>query len=205
MNKIKSITLTIVIFCSFIQGQDAVSVMERIQKKFGEINNFTADFIQTASSSGLSTSFKMSGKFFYKKTNHFKIESEKMIIVSDGETIWNYSQEQNRVVINNVSDDPSAFTIENYIYEYPENCELKLLSSDRSQTMIRLTPKNTTIPFNHVDLSVNKNWLVEKIEILDLNNSNFTIELKRMKINTNLSNNNFEFSPPEGSKIIDLR
>lgn len=203
--KIKFLIFVILFFVSILHSQDAQSILNKIQNKFEQVKDFEADFSQSTGSSSFDNAMNMSGKFQYKKENKFRIEMEKQVIVSNGETIWNFDNNLNRVVINNVSDDPSAFSIENYVYGYPAKCDIGLVEGDKSRQTIRLKPKDHTLQFNSVDLTANPEGLIKKISVLDLNDYRMTIELSNISINNNLSDSQFNFLPPEGSKIIDLR
>ncbi|MGE5804755.1 MAG: LolA family protein, partial [Ignavibacteria bacterium] len=65
--------------------------------------------------------------------------------------------------------------------------------------------KSSELNFKQVKITVNKEYLIEKILIDDPNSGVFEIALSNYKLNRNIPDNKFTFSPPEGSKVIDLR
>lgn len=190
-----------------LSAQNATDVLERVQSKFQSLQNFEANFIQSAdidSQNGYSGS---EGYFYYKKGNKFRVDLGSMIIVSDGKTLWNYNESQNRVLINYVEDDASSFSIEKYIMEYPSRCDVKLLSSDdKTKTyLLQLIPKDLDLEFNSIKLWINGEDLLNQLELVDLNDMTFTVRFQNIKINQKMNDSKFTFTPPKGSQIIDLR
>jgi outer membrane lipoprotein-sorting protein len=57
-----------------------------------------------------------------------------------------------------------------------------------------------------VKLSVEEHgWLVRKIMILDVNETETTYTVKDIKLNTNIKEKTFAFETPEGAEVVDLR
>jgi outer membrane lipoprotein-sorting protein len=48
-------------------------------------------------------------------------------------------------------------------------------------------------------------WLVRKIMILDVNETETTYTVKDIKLNTNIKEKTFAFETPEGAEVVDLR
>ena len=74
-----------------------------------------------------------------------------------------------------------------------------------SLTVLRLIPKDATFHFNSIELFITKDYLINKAVIDDPAAGNLGVHLSNYQLNKNLSDSLFEFSPPEGSEIIDLR
>ncbi|MCL4245947.1 MAG: outer membrane lipoprotein chaperone LolA, partial [Candidatus Dadabacteria bacterium] len=86
------------------------SVVDRIQKKYEHISDFHADFSQEAEVKALNKVQKAEGEVWFKKPGkmrwnyHTPAQDE---IVSDGNTLWYYSQEEKQVIespLSKVSD-----------------------------------------------------------------------------------------------------
>jgi len=190
-----------------IYPQDVDKLLNDIQTKFQSIHDLEADFSQTAMHDTETKAFESSGKFYYKKVNKFRVELGSQTIVSDDKSLWNYNESQNRVIVNNVADDPSAFSMEKYIMEYPSQCDVSIIkeSNRKNKQAILLEPKGLALEFNSIKLWANKEFVVNKIQIVDLNGMIITIMLKEIKINQNIEDSKFTFIPPKGSQVIDLR
>ena len=202
-----SILLSMVFYALSLQAQDAQETLDKIQEKFQTIQDLKSGFDQVAIDNSGKMQFKNSGTFYYKKPNKFRIELDKQTIVSDNQTLWNYNKNQNRVLIDYVSDDPSSFSIEKYIMEYPSQCDVSMVNYNKesNNAALLLIPSNLVLEFNSVKLWYDKDFIVNKIEIVDLNDIVITISLSNVAVNQNIPESNFKFTPPEGTQVIDLR
>ncbi|MGE5845451.1 MAG: LolA family protein [Ignavibacteria bacterium] len=189
------------LFTAYGDTQNAGSILKSVQEKFNNINDLSADFIRYSGGSE-----KLSGKLFYKKENKVRLELKNSTIVSDGETNWNYSKSGNKVVISEFDDsDPSALSLPKILYKYPSECKISSEPAGENQVLVLVPEKSSELNFKQVKITVNKEYLIEKILIDDPNSGVFEIALSNYKLNRNIPDNKFTFSPPEGSKVIDLR
>ena len=190
------------IFCfssSFAQD-DAQEVLTYIQNKFNTINDLTAELSQSVNGS-----VNLKGKIYYKKENHLRFEFKNVLIVSDGETSWSYNKKDNKVFITDYeSDGNKILSINQIIFEYPKDCDMSTFESD-GRKVLQLIPKDDTFSFNSIQLFVDSDYLITKALVDDPASGEIQIDLSDYKLNTNLPDSFFQFSPPEGSKVIDLR
>ncbi len=198
---LKSALSVFMLFTACGYTQNADSILKSVQGKFNNINDLSADFARYSGGSE-----KISGKLFYKKENKLRLELKNSTIVSDGETNWNYSKSGNKVVISEFDDsDPSALSLQKILYKYPSECKISSEPAGENQVLVLVPEKSSELNFNQVKITVNKEYLIEKILIDDPNSGVFEIALSNYKLNRNIPDNKFTFSPPEGSKVIDLR
>lgn len=193
------ITFIICFSGSFAQD-DAQEVLKNIQNKFNTIDDLSADLSQSVNGS-----VNLKGKIYYKKENHLRFEFKNVLIVSDGETSWSYNKKDNKVFITDYeSDGNKILSINQIIFEYPEDCEMSTFESD-GKKVLQLIPKDDTFSFNSIQLFVDSDYLIIKALVDDPATGEIQIDLSEYKLNTNLPDTFFQFSPPEGSKVIDLR
>jgi outer membrane lipoprotein-sorting protein len=203
--KMKSVITSIffisVLFLSNSLGQaNPQELLKNIQDKFNSINDLSADLAQSVNGK-----INLKGKVFYKKDNHLRFEFENNVIVSDGETSWNYSKKQNKVIISDYdSEGNKILSIRQLIYEYPEDCKLSMSEVDGIKTL-ELIPQDDTFTFNSIKLFVDSENLIIKVLIDDPATGNIQVNLSDIQINKGLADSYFQFLPPEGSQIIDLR
>lgn len=203
--KMKSVITCIffisVLFLSNSLGQaNPQELLKNIQDKFNSINDLSADLAQSVNGK-----INLKGKVFYKKDNHLRFEFENNVIVSDGETSWNYSKKQNKVIISDYdSEGNKILSIRQLIYEYPEDCKLSMSEVDGIKTL-ELIPQDDTFTFNSIKLFVDSENLIIKVLIDDPATGNIQVNLSDIQINKGLADSYFQFLPPEGSQIIDLR
>jgi len=180
-------------------GDKEEKLLRALQNKFETINELIVDIVQKSGGKEI-----LSGKLSYKKENRFHLELKNNLIVSDGSTIWNYNKKENKVIINNVDEsDPSYFSFKSIVYDYPSQC---YLTSEQNGEVLVLTPKeNSDLNFTKAKLRINKENLVSKIVLEGAGTGDVEVVFSNYKLNQNLSDSKFKFTPPEGSTIIDLR
>jgi outer membrane lipoprotein carrier protein len=201
MKKIFYLNLLVLLcFASVIAQNSGNELLKRVQDKYKSISSFSTDFTQYYANGK-----KISGKFYYKKNNNIRFETKNSTIVSNGSINWNYIKNQNKVIISKYDDsDVSMFSFNKIISGFSAKSNVQ--TTEKGSNVLVIIPKeDSDLNFNQVKLWINDNDLVKKIEIKEMNNSVLNIELSDYKLNQNLSDSQFSFTPPEGSKVIDLR
>ena len=102
------------------------------------------------------------------------------------------------------SEGNKILSIRQIIFEYPEDCELNTFESE-GKKVLELIPQDDTFSFNSVKLFTDSENLITKVLLDDPATGMIQIELSNYLINKNLPDSYFQFSPPEGSQVIDLR
>jgi outer membrane lipoprotein carrier protein len=199
--RITFILIISIIFFNFsIAQDDAKVVLKNIQDKFNSISDLSADITQLVNGK-----VTLKGRVYYKKENHLRFEFKNILIVSDGETSWNYNEQQNKVIITNYDTEGNKIlSIRQIIYEYPDDCELSTYEIE-GKNVLQLIPKDNSLSFTSVKLFITDDNLISKVLIDDPSTGLIQIDLSNYQINKNLPDSYFSFSPPEGSKVLDLR
>lgn len=176
-------------------------LLNKLQNKFSSIESVSADFVQKSNDV-----VNLSGKLYFKKENNLRCVLNNSLIISNGKTSWNYNKKLNKVVISNYdSTDPSIFSLKNIILNFPDMCKVSDLSNDSSKVLQLIPKNNSVLNFKKAKIFMTKDNLVSKLLINDSNNNLIEIDLSDYKLNPVLPNSYFNFDPPKGSKIVDLR
>ena len=192
--------LTIFFYSNLIAQNDAEALLKSIQDKFDSINDLSANITQSVNGK-----VNLKGKVFYKKENNLRFEFKNSLIVSNGETSWNYNKKQNKVIITSYDTEGNKiFSIRQMIYEYPKECELSTYESE-GENVLQLVPGNNSLSFSSVKLFITNDNLISKVLIDDPASGSIQVDLSDYQINKNLPDSMFSFSPPEGSQVLDLR
>ena len=102
---------------TFAATPDIESVVGKVQQNYEKISSYHADFTQEAEVKALNTVQKANGEVWFKKPgmmrwNYYKPNKDE--IVSDGNSIWYYSQDENQVIespLANMSNSDSSTTL----------------------------------------------------------------------------------------------
>jgi chaperone LolA len=185
-------------------------VTENIQKRYEMIDDATAKFEQRVKYGYSNIEQTFQGTLLMKKPNRYRLESEHQTIVTDGVTVWSYSSANNQVIINKYTENSNSLSPEQFMLNLPANYYTSLLGSEKSTSgtivLLKLVPKDDRSFVKSVKLFVEEHgWLVRKIIILDVNETETTYTVKDIQLNTDIKEKTFDFEKPEGAEIVDLR
>lgn len=195
---IKKILITLIVFTFAAFAQNGDDLLRTVQNKYKSIQDLTADVKMSGNSS-------FSGKISYKHDNMFRVELPNATIISNGSTMWNFNKKDNKVIINEVDEtNPSAFSMDTFLDEYPGRTNAAIEKNNGKNVLILTPKKNEQLNFNRVAITLTNENLVEKIS-LEKPSGTTTITLSNYKVNQNLDDAKFNFIPPKGSSVVDLR
>jgi outer membrane lipoprotein-sorting protein len=195
-----SIAVFFVFAATSYSQNDADKVMKDLQSKFDTIKDLSVEFTQSANGK-----IKLTGMLFIKKENKLRIDTKNLIIVSDGKTSWSYNKTGNKVIISSYDEnDPGVFSINELVYDIPAQSDIEL-SNDNGQNVLKLTPNSYEYSFDNVKLWLGEDNLINKVELNDTAMGKVEIKFSNYQLNQNLIDSDFSFTPPEGSRIIDIR
>jgi outer membrane lipoprotein carrier protein len=172
-----------------------------LQDKFKEVKDLSAEFKQSTNGKVV-----VSGKFFFKKEDKLRIEFKNSILISDGSTNWNYSQKENKVIISkNDDNNASPFSLRTVIFDYPKECLVSSEMENGIEVLILTPNKESSIGYSLIKIWVNNENLINRIILKDKAENLTQIDFSKYKVNQKITDSKFNFTPPEGSKVIDLR
>lgn len=182
------------------QIEEGSKLLNELQEKYESINDFHADFrLETV------TGHVELGKFYYKSVDKFRIELKSRTMISDGESVWNFTHRNNKVIITPIEDNENSFSINDYVFEFPAKCTVIKGSDDKGRDILLLKPKSTELNFKEMKLVINSEKLIDEIHLTDFMDQGYRVYLTNTKVNQKLSDNFFIFEPSDGIQIIDLR
>ena len=124
----KTIILISILAFSAIAQDKGKDLLDSVQKKYKSLTDLSADFKQS-----MNEKSSLKGKIFYSRGNKLRLELKNSTIISDGTILWNYNKGQKKVVINNASgSDPSFFTTDKFLYDYPSKSGVTMEKEERS-------------------------------------------------------------------------
>lgn len=185
-------------------------VTENLQRRYEMIDDATAQFEQHVKFGFSNIEQTFSGILMMKKPNHYRIESEHQTIVTDGTTVWAYSTANNQVIVDKYKENSNSISPEQFLLNLPANYYAALLGSEKTSIgtviLLKLVPKDDRSFVKSVKMSVEEEgWMVRKIIILDVNETETTYMVKEIKLNTNIKEKTFTFETPDGAEVVDLR
>ena len=208
--KIK-IILLVAVLTAALNAQSIDDITEEIQDRYQDLENFSAEFVQTEKFKVTGSVNETRGKIFVKNGLKYRLQTEDRIIVTDGKTVWTYSLFNNQVLIDRMKKNEGSLLPRDLLFRYPREYYATLLDEIEkdgiTQYLVKLDPKEETKGYiQTMRIWVNAdNYLISKIEYTDFNNNTSIFDIDKIDIDKKLPDSLFQFTVPEGADVVDLR
>ncbi len=198
----------------FLFGQEShlnvKEITQKMQDRYEMIDDATASFTKHVKLGFSDIEQTYSGKILIKKPKMVRLESENETIVTDGATVWMYSPVNKQVIIDKYKENQNSVSPENFLLNLPQSYYATLLSESRDKNgataTIKLVPKDDRSFIKSVKIVLEeKTWDVRTISIDDVNDTETTYTISNLKLNTNIPDKTFQYTPPPGVEVVDLR
>jgi outer membrane lipoprotein carrier protein len=194
-------------------GAQQLSINEltaHMQRRYLTIDNVVAKFTQQVKFGFSKMEQHFDGTLTMKKPKMYRIESEHQTLVTDGSTVWAHSPVNKQVVIDRYKENQNSISPDLFLLKIPSDYYSTLLGKEtgaaKSLWTVKLVPKDDRSFIRSVKLwIVDGTWDVQKIAIVDVNETETTYVIDRLSVNTPINDTLFSFSPPSGTEIVDLR
>ena len=203
--------LHILLSLLFIQTGSAKKIVSKLQDKYEDLTYLSAEFIQIESFKLTGSENRTSGKIFVKDGIKYRLETEDQTIVTDGKTVWTYSQLNNQVLIDRVKEGDGSLLPRDLLFRYPRDYFATLLNEEKiagdTYYVLKLDPREGVHGYvKTMKIWVNsETYLISKIEYTDFNENISTFAIQKIDIEKNLPDSFFNFQIPEGVEVVDLR
>ena len=201
-----SLFILMILFPRLLFSQwDVNSVHEKLKSKYGNINTMITNFLLRGNN-------KLNGTLTAKAGNKFKIQIYDRQIISNGATIWVYSEKENRVVISNFDESASSNSLERIFYKFIEFYKVSKISKEqKSNRKTLIVAELEPIDRNKIIASTNKLtlWLDPNdftIETFKIQGDETEIwDLDNLILNKKIPDKLFEFKLPKDCEVVDIR
>ncbi|MBM4161865.1 MAG: outer membrane lipoprotein chaperone LolA [Ignavibacteria bacterium] len=185
-------------------------VTEKVQRRYQAIRDATAQFTQHVKFGFSQIEQNFAGTLTMKKPSKYRIVSEHQTFVTDGSTVWAYSPVNKQVLIDRYKENENTLSPEQFLLNLPANYYSTLLGGERSGDSylitLKLVPKDDQSFVKSMKVWVEEgSWMVRKVEMVDVNDTEKTYTVQDVRINTNVRDDVFAFTPPPGTEVVDLR
>ncbi len=189
-------------------------VVDKIQKKYEQVTDFHAGFSQEAEVKALNKVQKAEGEVWLKKPGKMRWNYNspaKDEIVSDGNTLWYYSQEEKQVIetpLSKVSDTQTTSTLLSGLGNIKELFDVSFANADAlgggaGSYFLDLKPKTEEEGYNKVTIAVDKNtMLVNTMYLYDPFGNLTTVNLTNISVDKGVPDSLFVFNVPAGVEVI---
>jgi len=193
------------------QPISADEAVQRLRESQEKTKDFSADLYQEKKLSLLKEKIVSRGRIRFKKPDKVSIElfhPESSQMVFDGKILLLYYKEEKMAERYSLRSHP---IVERYLLfskdPFQEKfAEWKITEDRESFLVMEITPKMKNPLFIKTRLRVSKkDWMVTGMEMIERNGDMTSIRYSNMRVNTGLTDSDFEIRLPEDVKITDVR
>jgi len=191
-------------------GQSASDIVKRVEKKYHSLKTFSAEFEETFTWTLAKESRTSRGRFFIRKPDRFRLETERQVISSDGKTVWRYAPLDSQAFVTDAESDPDFPLLKDLLFDYVENYSHVLLGEERRDGAdcyrLKLLPKEEDSFITEMHVWIDRNeWVTKRVVYTDIQENVTTYVLSEVKVNAKIDDDIFVFYIPEGIEVIDTR
>ncbi len=200
----------IIPFSNICVAENAQEMLEKVKKKYDSIKDAELKFSQQVKFELSKREQNVRGTLLIKKQNKYRVETEGHLIVTDGSTVWSYSQQNKQVLIDKFKLDEGALTPEKILSTGPKDYYASVLGTEKvgktETQMLKLVPKDDDSMVQTMTLWVDEStWLIMKVEIVDVNGKQTVYTVNTIKVNIGIPDSRFTYQIPSGVEAVDLR
>lgn len=197
------------------EGMSAEDVAERVQRFYGETEDFQAAFLQTYTDVAAGESKLSRGRVYFKKPGMMRWDyysadnanQRDRVLVSDGDVFWVYEFEFQQVFKQCLEESQLPTTLRFLMGEGDllEDFDVAFaVNSTPEVPMLELTPKEATAHYRMIHFELDaETFQVEKTVIFDPYGNSNEIDFRNTRVNRNLPDSGFAFEPPEGARLLN--
>lgn len=191
-------------------GQTPQEILEKARKKYDSLNDAELKFTQISKFPISRLEQRVSGVLQMKKGNRYRVETDEMVVVTDGETVWSYSRANNQVLVDRFKMDDRGFSPERILSAAPGDFTPTLIGHEKigphETYILKLFPSGEPGFVKSMKLWISESdYLTRKVEMIDANGKETTYQVNDLRINAGLADGRFSYIPPEGADVVDLR
>ncbi|HXG37652.1 MAG TPA: outer membrane lipoprotein chaperone LolA [Bacteroidota bacterium] len=188
----------------------AKEITDRLQKKYDAMQDATVKFRQQVKFGFSKLEQNFEGTLTMKRPNKYRVEFEHQTLVTDGAVVWSYSPVNKQVLVDRYRENQNSLSPEKFLLNLPAQYYTTLLGKEKVENVetyaLKLVPKDDQSFVKSVKMWVEDGtWIVRKVQIVDVNDTETVYTIKELKLNTRVSDALFSFTPPAGTEVVDLR
>jgi len=195
-----------------VNASDPGQLIDKLQRKYEEIQSFTASFEQTLENRGITQT--ESGILMMKKPGLMYWEyhdPKEKYFVADGKKIYFYIPQENQVLVSSMdleeSNSPLLFLLGKGDVRRDFQVELSDTSSEAGQedsVLLRLIPRRAHPDFSEVLLLISPStFLIEKLTVVEPIGQQNEYKLTDFKPNVPIPDDQFELDIPSHVEVIE--
>ena len=179
------------------------SVARDLQNRYGRIESLRAQFVQTVGQQKLRGTLSV-------RDAAFRLDLGEQVLVTDGQTMWSYSEPDDQVVVQAYDPARVGFSVgqlfTDYLSVFRATGATRARIGGVPHTVLTLRPRESGSTVRDVTLYVrNSDAVPTRVRVHDTSGSTLAFDLQDVQRNASLPASTFRFQAPRGTEVVDLR
>ena len=186
-------------------------IISAVQKKYRSLQTLKIEFRQISRFQLTKTESEIYGTLLLSGKDKFRLETEDQVMVSNGKTFWRYNKLDQQVLIDYPKKEDQEVLFRDFLYDIKDKYFAELVDEEKDGKkkifVVKLIPKESDQSF-FTSIKVwleEESWKVRRVVYRDYNENETEFQIEHMELNPQYSPATFEFAPPEGVEVVDLR
>lgn len=185
------------------QSESPEAVARRLQQTYGAIDALQADFVQRIGNQSLTGTLRV-------KDDAFRLDLGSQAFVTDGETLWSYSADDQQVVVQTYDPSQVGFSVGQLFTDYLSVFRVTGATSARiggvAHDVLTLRPREAGSSVRDATLYVrSSDGIPTRVRVHDANGATLAFDLSNVRLNPTMAASTFQFTAPRGTEVVDLR
>lgn len=181
----------------------AAEVARDLQARYGNLSTLSADFTQSVGGESLRGSIQVKGEAF-------RLTIPGQTLVTDGSTLWSYSDEERQLRIQSYDPADVGFQIgqlfTDYLSVFRATGASKATIGGVQHDVLALRPREAGSSVRDVTLYArSSDGVPTRIRVHDVNGATLAFDLRNVRLNPSIPQSRFRFEAPRGAEVVDLR
>lgn len=193
------------------QDESGKDVIKKVQDRYKKLKTLEVAFDYQFKWKLTGKQQSLTGKLFFKKENFIRYELGQQLNVTDGETVWQYSEANNQVIVDRLKkNSKSLFLPKYFLFEYMDKFVAEIIQTEmikgRPVYVIKMNPKDKDDFVQSMKVWIpSDSWLTERVEYTDLEGNVISYAFTHVATDVFLEEKLFTFKADAGMDVIDLR
>lgn len=199
------------VFAPSAEASTAEQIVSSIDERYHGVTAIQARFVQTVNSPTYGENVQ-TGALQLKRPQKARwefTEPTQSAMITNGQTMWIYTPEANQVI---VTEDLSAgaggsgiMVLLTDLSRLDEFFTVEVVAGGDAEHALKLVPKEEPLRTQLQDLRLvlDSTFVLKRVSFADSFGQTTTLEFSEVALNPTLADEQFDFTPPEGTTIIN--
>jgi chaperone LolA len=187
-------------------AQEAEAIMAQVRARYKNVSDFKADLLLISCTSATGTCHRFEGRVEMKRPNKLRMDIKKpetQQIVCDGKSLWLFLEKDKQVIRTNIEETRDFLVLLNPLDKLLTGKVKNSCKTNGNHQCWLEIPEFKSL-FKEVKIIVDKKtYEITGIDVVDLDDNSSEYIFTKIKTNSGIKDDRFQFVVPKNAKLID--